>query len=428
MSITLKNYTLKFLATALLIVIAVWTSLFYALMLEELYDNTDDGLKDQKIQIIRKAYENESILKQHQFDLNQYKITPISAKDYLETDSFRNENFFMEYDEEMEPYRVLETYFIDKNGNHHKLEIRTATVEEDDFIESLLIALVILYILIIASILIINNISLKKIWKPFYSTLNYLSDYQFGQNKKLISNKTPITEFKLLDSEIAKMISRNENSVYQQKQFIENASHELQTPIAVALNQIDVLLESDDLTQKNYLEINQIRNTLKRMSTLNQSLLMLSKIENQQFKDKEEVVFNTVVKTMISDFNSILEFKSIALELIENGEFKTLINKDLAYSLLSNLIKNSIKYNINNGKIIIEIDNLSLKIKNTSKRKTPLNSEDIFSRFYKESEDHLSTGLGLSIVKTIIDNHSNMDVSYAFEDPFHIFSLKIKNS
>ena len=428
MSITLKNYTLKFLATALLIVIAVWTSLFYALMLEELYDNTDDGLKDQKIQIIRKAYENESILKQHQFDLNQYKITPISAKDYLETDSFRNENFFMEYDEEMEPYRVLETYFIDKNGNHHKLEIRTATVEEDDFIESLLIALVILYILIIASILIINNISLKKIWKPFYSTLNYLRDYEFGKNKKLISNKTPITEFKLLDSEIAKMITRNEKSVYQQKQFIENASHELQTPIAVALNQIDVLLESDDLTQKNYLEINQIRNTLKRMSTLNQSLLMLSKIENQQFKDKEQVVFNSVVKTMISDFNSILEFKSIALELIENGEFKTLINKDLAYSLLSNLIKNSIKYNINNGKIIIEIDNLSLKIKNTSKRKTPLNSEDIFSRFYKESEDHLSTGLGLSIVKTIIDNHSNMDVSYAFEDPFHIFSLKIKNS
>lgn len=428
MSITLKNYTLKYLATALLIVIAAWTSLFYALMLEELYDNTDDGLKDQKIQIIRKAYEDDAVLKQNQFDLNQYKITPISAKDYLETDSFRNENFFMEYDEEMEPYRVLETYFIDKNGNHHKLEIRTATVEEDDFIESLLIALVILYILIIASILIINNISLKKIWKPFYSTLNYLRDYEFGKNKKLISNKTPITEFKLLNSEIAKMITRNEKSVYQQKQFIENASHELQTPIAVALNQIDVLLESDDLTQKNYLEINQIRNTLKRMSTLNQSLLMLSKIENQRFKDKEEVVFNTVVKTMISDFNSILEFKSIALELIENGEFKTLINKDFAYSLLSNLIKNSIKYNINNGKIIIEIDNLSLKIKNTSKRKTPLNSEDIFRRFYKESEDHLSTGLGLSIVKTIIDNHSNMDISYAFEDPFHVFSLKIKNS
>ena len=428
MSITLKNYTLKFLATALLIVIAVWTSLFYALMLEELYDNTDDGLKDQKIQIIRKAYENESILKQHQFDLNQYRITPVLVKDYLETDSFRNENFFMEYDEEMEPYRVLETYFIDKNGNHHKLEIRTATVEEDDFIESLLIALVILYILIIASILIINNISLKKIWKPFYSTLNYLSDYQFGQNKKLISNKTPITEFKLLDSEIAKMISRNENSVYQQKQFIENASHELQTPIAVALNQIDVLLESDELTQKNYLEINQIRNTLKRMSTLNQSLLMLSKIENQQFKDKEQVVFNSVVKTMISDFNSILEFKSIELVLIENGEFKTLINKDLAYSLLSNLIKNALKHNINNGKIIIEIDNLSLITKNTSNRKTPLNSEDIFRRFYKESEDHLSTGLGLSIVKTIIDNHSKMDVSYAFEDPFHVFSLKIKNS
>ena len=228
MSITLKNYTLKYLATALLIVIAAWTSLFYALMLEELYDNTDDGLKDQKIQIIRKAYEDDAVLKQNQFDLNQYRITPVSAKDYLETDSFRNENFFMEYDEEMEPYRVLETFFIDKNGNHHKLEIRTATVEEDDFIESLLIALVVLYIFIVASILIINNISLKKIWKPFYSTLNYLSDYEFGQSKKLMTSKTQITEFKLLDSEINKMISRNEKSVYQQKQFIENASHERQ--------------------------------------------------------------------------------------------------------------------------------------------------------------------------------------------------------
>ena len=428
MSITLKNYTLKYLATALLIVIAAWTSLFYALMLEELYDNTDDGLKDQKIQIIRKAYEDDAVLKQNQFDLNQYRITPVSAKDYLETDSFRNENFFMEYDEEMEPYRVLETFFIDKNGNHHKLEIRTATVEEDDFIESLLIALVVLYIFIVASILIINNISLKKIWKPFYSTLNYLSDYEFGQSKKLMTSKTQITEFKLLDSEINKMISRNEKSVYQQKQFIENASHELQTPIAVALNQIDVLLESDDLTQINYQEISQIRDTLKRMSTLNQSLLMLSKIENQQFKDKEEVVFNDVVKTMISDFSSILEFKSIELDLIENGEFKTIINKDFAYSLLSNLFKNAIKHNTNNGKIIIELDNHSLKIKNNSNRKTPLNSRDIFNRFYKESGDQLSTGLGLSIVKTIVDHHSNINIYYDFEDPFHIFSLKNKNS
>lgn len=103
MSISLKNYTLKYLALALLVIIAVWAALFYAVILDELYDNTDDGLKDLKIQIIRKAYTDEATLQIKEFDFNQFKITPVNYSQYKEGNFFRNELFYMEYDDEMEP-------------------------------------------------------------------------------------------------------------------------------------------------------------------------------------------------------------------------------------------------------------------------------------------------------------------------------------
>src|SRR5690606_34249169 len=171
MSISLKNYTLKYLATILLVIIAIWAGIFYAIILEEVYDNTDDGLKNLKIQIIREAYNNPEMLNVNKFDFNQFKITPVDVVEYKEGNFFRNEEYYMEYDQDMEPYRVLETFFIDKNKNHHKLEIRTSTVEEDEFRENLFIALVFLYIFLVGSIILINHIVLKKVWNPFYKTL-----------------------------------------------------------------------------------------------------------------------------------------------------------------------------------------------------------------------------------------------------------------
>lgn len=416
------------MATALLIIIAIWAALFYAVILDELYDNTDDGLKDLKIQIIRKAYIDEKILTIKDFDFNQFRIRKVDATHYKEGNFFRNEQFYMEYDEEMEPYRILETYFIDKSGNHQKLEIRTSTVEEDDFIENLFIALVCLYLFLVVSIVLLNNIVLKKVWKPFYKTLDNLGKYEFGKENKSKTIETEISEFKLLNNKINNMIERNEAAFNQQKQFIENASHELQTPLAVAINKLDLLIESDDVSEKNMVQLSDTKNGLLRLVKLNKSLLMLSRIENNQFADKKEVILNTIVKDVLTDFLEIIAFKNIALKVNENSEFKTFINPDLAYILLSNLIRNAIKYNKQNGSVIIDIFSDALTVKNTALQNTALNEDLIFNRFYKSNQDHTSTGLGLAIVKTIVQNHSNLRVNYSFEDSFHIFSLKTSNS
>lgn len=423
MSISLKNYTLKYFAIALLLVIAIWAGLFYAVILDELYDNTDDGLKDLKIQIIREAYIDDKILTINEFDFNQFRITPINSSEYKEGNFFRNEDFFMEYDKEMEPYRVLETYFVDKSGNHQKLEIRTSTVEEDDFREDLLIALIFLYLFLVVSIILINNIVLKKVWKPFYETLNNLGKYEFGKGNTSETKPTSIQEFNLLNTEISKMIERNEQTFKQQKQFIENASHELQTPLAIAINKLDLLIENEDFSEKNLLELSQTKEGLLRLVKLNKSLLMLSRIENNQFGEKQKVLLNEILTTVLDDFSDMIAFKNISLEVHENGNFSTNINSDLAYILISNLIRNAIKYNVSNGKIQVEITDNTLIIKNTSFEKTALDKDLIFNRFYKSNQDNSSTGLGLSIVKTITENHSDLSVGYSFENDFHIFLI-----
>lgn len=426
MSVSLKNYTLKYLASALLLIIAVWAALFYTFLIEEVYDNIDDGLKNLKIQIIREAYQNDKILTINEFDFNQFRITPIDVTQYKEGNFFRNESFYMEYEDDHEPYRVLETYFIDKEAQPKRLEIRSSVVEEDEFAQNLFVALVALYILIVTSIIIINNIILRKTWKPFYQILKKLGNYDFGKENYEKSKKTHIHEFELLNREIDTMIYRNEKTFRNQKQFIENASHELQTPLAVSINKIEILLEDENLPEEKLVELSNVREMLLKLVKINKSLLMLSRIENNQYFPKEEIVFNNIAKNILEDFTDMLIFKDIELKFTENGTFKTLMNPDLAYVLLSNLLRNAIKYNRKGGVIYIDFHNDGFEMKNTSQQTDSLNKEFIFNRFYKSNQDSSSTGLGLSIVKTIVENSPNLTVDYQHENDLHVFSVKQK--
>ena len=174
-------------------------------------------------------------------------------------------------------------------------------------------------------------------------------------------------------------------------------------------------------------ELSQAKEGLMRLVRLNKSLLMLSRIENNQFNLKEKVNLNETVKTVLNDFSDMIEFKNISLDFFQNGNFKININPDLGYILISNLIRNAIKYNPLNGKIIVELFDDKLNIKNSSKNK-PLNNDLIFNRFYKSNQDDTSTGLGLSIVKAIIENHSDLNIDYFFENNLHVFSLEAKSS
>ncbi|WP_228457004.1 sensor histidine kinase [Chryseobacterium sp. LAM-KRS1] len=427
MKVSLKYYTIKYLITILLLIIAVWAALFYAYILDEVYDNVDDGLKNRKIQIIKAVYLDEHLLKNNEFGFNEFKINPISAAEHQEKNRLFNKMYYMEYDDEEQPYRVLETDFIDQFGKYQKLTIRTSTVEEDELVYDLTTALIVLYLLLVVSIIGINGFLLHKAMKPFYRILDKLKKYQFGISSDKESPNYSIKEFEELDREINEMIDRNELAFNQQKQFIENASHELQTPLAIAINKIDLAIQNDQFDEKDMNFFTDIKNDLGRMASLNKSLLMLSKIENNQFSTLSHVNFTAMIKELVNSYEDFIEYKEIKVNLLDKEIFETIFSPDLANILLSNLLKNAVRYNHQNGILNIITEKDRMIFQNTGSM-NPLDGKKIFNRFFKQSTDSSSTGLGLSIIKTIIKQYPGWDIVYDFEDGMHSFILSKNKS
>ncbi|MDH6251339.1 signal transduction histidine kinase [Chryseobacterium sp. H1D6B] len=425
MKISLKYYTIKYLIAVLLLIIAVWAALFYAYILDEVYDNVDDGLKNRKIQIIKAVYFDEKLLKNNEFGFNEFKINPIAASEHKEKNRLYNKMYYMEYDDKDQPYRVLETDFIDQFGKYQKLVIRTSTVEQDELVYDLTTALVVLYILLVISIVAVNGFLLQKAMKPFYVILDKLKKYQFGISSSYGSDNYSIKEFDELNVEINEMIERNELVFHQQKQFIENASHELQTPLAVVINKIDLVIQNEDLDKKNLNFFNDIKNDLRRMTGLNKSLLMLSKIENSQFNKTGNVNFNILIHELLKNYEDFIDYKRITVNVVEKETFETLFDSDLAAILMSNLLKNAVKYNEKNGTINIITEKDRIIFQNTGSG-ILLDRSQIFNRFYKQGSDQSSTGLGLSIIKTIIKQYPGWDIVYQFDEGMHCFIVSKK--
>jgi signal transduction histidine kinase len=420
-TISLQNYTLRYLVVALLVVIAVWAGAFYAVILEEVYDNIDDGLKNSKILIVRETYAHPELLNTPEFGINQYKIEPLPKGIYDFSDTFISTFEFMEYDDDDEPVRLLQTVFNDAEGNPHRLTIRASMVEEDELLEDLLTALIALYAMLVVSIALLNRVILKRAWKPFYAMMQKLKEYKPGKGSLFETVPSSVTEFRVLADELTDLLQRNETTYANQKQFIENASHELQTPLAISLNKLELFADSGTLTEEQLNEISRISDTLNRLVRLNKSLLMLSKIENRQYTESEEIDFNALVTTLTEDFEDLATYKNIELYLEDVTPLKFTMNRGLAVVLISNLIKNALTHNYVGGKITVRIEKSGISVENSGSDR-PLDRERIFNRFYRDLNNDQSTGLGLSLVHSIVTLY-DINISYSFNGN-HKFILK----
>ncbi|WP_268225593.1 sensor histidine kinase [Sinomicrobium oceani] len=417
---SLKNYTLRYLVIAILGIIALWAALFYMYIIEEVYDNIDDGLKDTRLRIMREAESDPEILLTRKYDIARFRVTPLPPGDYSRKSHIYNSKMYMPYDDDDEPVRVLQSIFSSK-GQEYQLEIYTSTVEEDELLEDLLTALVVLYIALVVSIILINHFILRKAWTPFYRFMEQLRHYKIGGRNRLDPMPATIREFDELYTELSAMIERNETVYLQQKQFIENASHELQTPLAIASNKLELLMNRPDLTEESLVQIDEISRTLQRLKRLNRSLLMLSKIENRQFQPSGDILLNDLIKQALNDLEMLITSKNTEVAFREQGDFIAEINPDLASSLIGNLLKNAIVHNIKGGILDISVSEREVVISNSGE--TPLNKEQIFERFYKNEQNERSTGLGLAIVKSIIRLYPFLTLEYDYEG-MHRFTLR----
>ncbi|QMU29085.1 sensor histidine kinase [Adhaeribacter radiodurans] len=416
----LLNYTTSYFAGILLLIITVWAGLFYYNMLDEIYDSMDDGLENQKLLVMQKASQNPQVLQQSNFDEGYYKIREISFEQAKhQRDLYLDTLMYMQNEEDFEPVRLLKTVFRQDN-KYYEMRVITSMVEEDDLMEDLFFSLLWLYVGLIGSILILNNYLLKRTWQPFYYLLERLQQFKLENYKPLTLKKTPIDEFQLLNQTAEKLVQSNLEAYNSQKNFIQNASHELQTPLAISLNKLELLLESNNLTEDQLNQIAGVMQHLERLTRLNKSLLLLSKIENKQFEPEEKINLNQLLKKLIEDFAGQIEYKEITVNLEAMATCEQTLNPDLATILLLNLFKNATIHNYPGGFIHIQVNENSIVIENSGKAEA-LDNKQLFTRFSKINSSSSSNGLGLAIVKAIADVY-HFRISYSYEQK-HVWSI-----
>ncbi|MBM7417510.1 MULTISPECIES: sensor histidine kinase [Chryseobacterium] len=421
----LLNKSILHLMIYLLLIVSLWSVIFYFNMLDEIKGSVDEELENYKRQIVFKAEKDSTILQQKTFDEGFFSVNKISEEEALSfKDTYEDtEIYAQDADDEapeLEPVRILTTVF-EQNGNFYQLKIFNNMVEEDDLVKELLWDAAGLYVLLIFSILMINNIVLQRLWKPFYELLDELKNYRLGISKSFPNTETKTKEFSDLQDAVTTLLQYSEKSYEQQKEFIGNASHELQTPLAIAISKLELLIEKENFTENQAEKIAEIMEIIERLVRLNKSLLLLTKIENKQFFDNQEIKVNDIVEKNIEDLSDIAEFKEVEIIFSENSELLVKADAALINIIVSNLLRNAIFHNIKSGKVEVKIDAKKLNVLNTGTDHS-LSHEKIFTRFQKSEQHQSGSGLGLAIVKAIAELY-DFSVSYDFKNGMHEFSV-----
>jgi signal transduction histidine kinase len=275
----------------------------------------------------------------------------------------------------------------------------------------------IIFLLLLGGGAVLNYFISKRIWKPFYNILDIIKDYRPGGKTVVDLSKSSISEFQNLNQVIEKLVTKVENDFVNLKQFTENASHEIQTPLAIIKNKSELLLQREDLDKEAIKEIVSIDEAATRLSKLNQALLQLMKIDNRQYQESEKMDLSGLLEIKLQKLNELIEMKNIKLKTSIDKNVFIYMNVSLAEILLSNLLNNSIKHNIFGGELIINLIPNELSIKNTGEA-LHIEPEKLFDRFVKESTSNESIGLGLSLVRQICETY-NFRVSYHYEHSLH---------
>ena len=369
------------------------------------------------------ALHDPSILETEGSLMSFYKFTPISEEEgrhYRQV--FYDATVYIELEDEDEPVRVMCTAFRMPDGQYYELKLMISILERDDMVEAMLWYLGALFLLFLICTSIGIQLVLKGVFRPLHRLLDWLHCIQPGKEVPPLDNPTKIREFRQLSDAALDMGNRSYKAYEEQKQFIENASHELQTPLAIVRGKVELLAESEGMTEQQMEQLDEIYATLGRAVKLNKSLLLLSRIENGQYTEMEDVSVDEILDELLPDLMDIYEHKQVRLiRKREEQPFIIRCNHSLAQILVSNLVKNSLLHNREGGELQVLTTPTSLVIKNTGD--VPLDGEKLFRRFYHGMDGKKdSTGLGLAIARSIALS-SSLKLTYEWQDGMHTFRL-----
>ncbi|WP_259070062.1 sensor histidine kinase [Mucilaginibacter sp. X4EP1] len=337
---------------------------------------------------------------------------------FKKLDSDKPQKHRHKHEDEYEAGRGLISSVV-VGDKYYKIQIVESKVETEDLIRLIFIITICVIALLLITLVFTNRLILNRLWRPFYNIMKELKLFNIADVQDIPSVETTTDEFRELNNAVVDMAGKAKYDYNTLKTFTENASHELLTPIAVINSKLDTLIQTENFSQQQSKLLNDLYGAVSRLNRLNQSLLLLVKIENRLLHEQQPINLKDLAEEMIGQFEEIFQDKDIQLSYtLEDKEITA--SRYLVEIMLSNLITNAIRHNYRGGSINIILTDYSLIIQNTGESMA-LQPEKIFTRFHKSSKSE-GSGLGLTICHQICESY-NYTLTYSFWNSHHTFTI-----
>ncbi|MFN8343603.1 MAG: HAMP domain-containing sensor histidine kinase [Spirosomataceae bacterium] len=391
---------------------------FYQVIKILIYDEVESRLQVEKkdFEDYVRVHDNWSSA---YFIVNKIEVAPARTQ-IIPPASFSDTLMHNRYNEGLTPFRQL-TFYMSIGGIIHKVMIRKSLIQSYRLIEVITGTMATCLVLLLLGTFWFQGKLSGRLWHPFYETLSRIKRFNLTGGVPLQLEKTEIDEFKELNEVFVKMGEKMQQDYRSLKEFTENASHEMQTPLALINAKVEQLIQTEKLTETQTHWIEDIYQASRRMARLNQGLLLLAKIENHQFTDNQSIDLGKLLADKLKDMEEVMTFRQISVRIAHQAPFTVTFSPALADSLVTNLVSNAVKHNHTGGKIELITSTNELLLSNTGGKLTS-SPERLFERFKKESTGPESVGLGLAIIKQICDSYG-LQISYEETEGRHRFRI-----
>jgi len=411
---TVRNYVIL---SALLLVIS--TPLFYYSIQRLFVHKMDQELIAHKQEFYELQPRLKSSYDLELFGLMNDEFFLKESKSLMNGDSILTLNIYNNKAKRQEPWRILRTGVM-VLGKPYVLRIRESMVNTTDLVSAIAVIQVALLSLLLAGLVLVNRKLSRTIWGPFHTILDKLKKYQIDKDTFIDLPQSSTAEFRDLSAVITQLVKKNHDAFQSQKEFTENASHEIQTPLAICRSKLELLAQTQELTEEQAELVEGLFDATERITRLTKNLLLLTKIENRQFFDLEDVRLLPLIKKCSDALKRQVDEKQLSVRYLVSEDAAIHANPVLVEVLLSNLISNAVRHAKESSTISIEGSGADIAVSNSG---APLEHPGkIFDRFHRESRTSVGNGLGLSIVKKVCEV-AGYQVEYTYSESTHYFKI-----
>lgn len=320
-----------------------------------------------------------------------------------------------------EVYRQLR-FVLQAEGQWYEVAVRKSLEGTDQLLQSIVTVTILTILLILLVSAVINRVVLKKLWQPFYTSLDAMRSFEIGDARVPSFPETSTDEFRFMNESLHYAATKANRDYLHLREFTENASHELQTPIAIIRSKLDLLIQEEQLSESQSRSVQSAYAAIQRLTRINQGLLLLTKIENGQFTDTQRLDILQLLNEKKQQFEEMLLSQGLQLEVDAAPGIYFELNPVLADSILNNLFSNAIRYNRPGGQIVIQLTEKSLQFSNTGDEHA-LDAERLFRRFAGQNSAKQGIGLGLAIIRQSAES-AGFSTLYSYGNGMHHFLLE----